>query len=235
MNPMDVQAFQETGHVLAEKQIHEDLISRFRASCELLAEYAKTEGIEILPYESAALLKFRSLPLPQAKQICDSLVDYCETMTTIREQGEYLKYNLNAFWLTLRKAGLRSDNELFTLLDAKDVIEIYTTEGLQIFRSFHFFQYCSYDLETLFSTPWYELFHREPEHSQACADLYGRFLKGEVIGTETLTIPAHTVREHGSRRLTTVAYPRLAANVNSRDGNWRAFVHVFQAAPASNC
>jgi hypothetical protein len=185
-----------------------DVVNSFRDSLGRLTQLGREEGLELQPYIQTRLSHFRELPSATAEGIASALKEYCETMQTIRNNGEYLRFNLNAVWLTLRKLGLRPRNDLFSKLNDKDVVEIYNAKGLQIFRSFHFFQHCSYDLETIFCKPWFELFARDEVYSTAYMEGFNNLVNGTIKETVPVPVDEHLVREVQGR-LTTRIMPNV--------------------------
>ena len=72
-----------------------------------------------------------------------------------REQE--IKLLKRALWL--RKLRL-ADSAILDVIDNRDIIEIYDDRGVQIYRSWSFFQYCSYSLVDLQVYDWDILFAR---------------------------------------------------------------------------
>jgi len=210
-------------------------ITRFRAAIEQLAAYAKTEEMAISPYESRPLSTFKQLPESTAQQVVHALEDYCATLSQVKADHEHLRYNLNSVWLTLRKLDWRTESNFFNRLQREDIVELYTLEGLQIFRSFHFFQHTSYDLETLFSKPWFELFNRPASVLDIYNEAFKRIRSGELDGTEELDCPRHIVREkiEGHTMLTSIR-PKFYSICKDRYGHRVGFAHVFQIASVEN-
>jgi hypothetical protein len=63
--------------------------------------------------------------------------------------------------LYLKRMGLKvARTEIMDLIDEDDVIEIYTLEGIQIFRSWSCFHVCSYSLADLLVYDWATLYDR---------------------------------------------------------------------------
>ncbi|NJL24241.1 MAG: hypothetical protein HC902_03040 [Calothrix sp. SM1_5_4] len=62
----------------------------------------------------------------------------------------------------MRELGLRPTADLFGELDKSDIIEIYSEEHIQLFRTFNMFECISYSLDELFSYEWWDLFQRDP-------------------------------------------------------------------------
>jgi hypothetical protein len=87
-------------------------------------------------------------------------VDQCETSITLELPA---LNDLRLTWYAIRKLNLRGPDDLFSALSEKDCIEIYDKNGVQMYRNFEFFRFCSYSVEELLTAPWYELFARDPE------------------------------------------------------------------------
>lgn len=212
----------------SEIVVDQDLVSSFRDSLEQLVRYGADEGVKLKAYLSPDLGKFSALPFEQASRIAAATSDYILTLSTIKNQNEHLRYNLNTVWLTLRRTGMRPDGRLFQILDQNDIVEVYTLEGVQVFRSFHFFQYSSYDLETIFCTPWYELYERSAEFDAAYMELFGRVVTGQVKESCFMEVPAHSVVERAAAKRRSTLEPRIVGPLTDSSGKLTGYVHTVR-------
>ena len=98
-------------------------------------------------------------------------------------------------WAGLKELGLRPCSDVFNLMTEDRVVEIYSNEGIQIFRNFAFYEFCSYSIEELYCGHWTELFDRSSEMNQACADFLTNVFTGKLENTADLDFPLHQVWE----------------------------------------
>ena len=120
-------------------------------------------------FDLRVLENFSSLPLLRQRMLIKVLSDLCELM---QESGpepifpERISIESEIFYLSsfLKKLNLKlADKDFFSQLENGEIIEIYDLEGLQIYRSWSAFQFCSYSIDQLMTYDWNTLFER-PSH-----------------------------------------------------------------------
>lgn len=65
--------------------------------------------------------------------------------------------------LALDYYGLKTSKRFFETLERDDLVEIYTLDHFQIFRTFNFYKLSNYSLEDILLNEWYKLYKR-PAH-----------------------------------------------------------------------
>lgn len=206
------------------------LTEQFREALETLAALGQAEGMSLVPYKDASLPAFTALPDQNKQQVVDAVTLYTEVMQSSASQPESLRYNLNSVWRMLGRLRLRPSDDLFENLAPNDIVEIYTVSGLQIFRSFHFFELCSYTLEDLFCIPWFSLFSRPPELDQAFFGHFHRLASGDSKWVGPGELPTHEVRERfGPKSLVNKMEFRLAIPLYGKDHVPRGVLHACRA------
>jgi hypothetical protein len=90
--------------------------------------------------------------------------------------------------------GLFVSDDIWATLRDGDVIEIYNLDGIQIFRSFSFFKYCSYTLTDILSQEWFNLWDRPRTIIEAMHNNVGRALESSKSIFKT-DVPTHVLRE----------------------------------------
>jgi hypothetical protein len=66
-------------------------------------------------------------------------------------------------WSALKILGLRPPLDFFDKIQNEDIVEIYNTDQVQIFRTLRFFELCSYDVASILMIPWYKLYGRSSQ------------------------------------------------------------------------
>lgn len=145
-------------------------------------------------------------PVFKVLDFMEHLIDYSvtEKMDPIQDQ--------QLTWYAMKCLNLRGPSDLFSMIDKDDCVEIYTTEGVQLYRNFHFFKYCSYSLEELMTYPFFELYSR-PEWLQS------EMLKAVELCFQTpeqvtpCKVPSHPCYETKSQRAYagTVSFKKICA------------------------
>ncbi len=222
-------------HASKTAETSKDGLLKFIELSETLAQMAKSEDIELVPFESRELNKFRALPEVVQSGVTQILSEYVSILESIKAQGQNLSYNLNSVWAAFGRYGMRPNFGLLQLLHPEDIIEIYNLDGIQVFRSFHFFRLCSYTIEDLLCSTWHDLFHRESGPDTAYFEYFGRLISGKIRDTEKMAVDAHLVRETSSpKRLVGIVEPRYVAPLFDNTKRVNGFVHIFNASPISN-
>jgi hypothetical protein len=136
--------------------------------------------------------------LPPITIEAERVIDlYGESLSEAREHYKD-QISLKSLWLFLNKLKWRYPDDLFEKLRDDDVVEVYSMENTQIFRSFTFFKYCSYTLEDLNYRPWFELYQRDESVLRGALAWLNRVRKDEVPELCQMDLPAHWISEVAS-------------------------------------
>jgi len=127
--------------------------------------------------------QFLSLPLEFQQKAVLSFSFYVETIGSMLKAGEMPTNSKKFLWRALQSLGLIPLDTLFSQISDDDMIEVYSSEGIQIFRSFSFLETISYTIEDLIVFPWHDLFIREAETTELLIDQAVRLFKGEICET----------------------------------------------------
>lgn len=157
----------------------------FRELCEDMALLICQHGIECLPYRSKDLPYFSALSAEQRRFAISELSSYLKLCRDVIASGESLSSSPSFTWRAIREAALIPPSDLFTLIEATDIVEMYDLANIQKFRNFRFFEFCSYTLEDLYSRSWPELFRRIDEE-----------ITSKIIALITKLIANHDKRIH---------------------------------------
>lgn len=110
-------------------------------------------------------------------------------------EGYSLKDNPSFIWRAFRHFGYTPTSDLFAQIKDHHIVEVYTDEGLQIFRNLKYFDYCSYTLEELYTLEWYNLYERPVEMQTMAAESFGKIFKSEKTTNFRPDIQKHIVKE----------------------------------------
>lgn len=113
---------------------------------------------------------YAGYPESQQARIYNDFLKYASIMESIISSETPLS-NKSSLWVALKMFGHQMGNDdLFSCIEDSDVIEVYRSDGIQVFRNLNFLDICSYELPELFVYPWHELFYRHPKHVKMIAD-----------------------------------------------------------------
>ena len=185
-------------------------------------------GIEAKPWRDASLPAFRKLDIKGQERVLGHLEEICVQMEIHRDRDLDTIQN-QILWRVSHQFGFRFPANLFEELPKDAVIELYSKEGTQIFRSLQFFRLCSYTLEEIYCTPWFELFDHHKETMAMCAQMMEKAVKGELRGVIKNPFPNHDVAERlSAEKLSTTIEPVMIGFFGDADDNYNGFLHVFR-------
>ena len=90
---------------------------------------------------------------------------------------------------------LHTNYNLNEILDETDVIEIYDVNHIQMYRSFNFFQYCSYSFEEIFTNEWWRLFQRSVFVTNKLVEVGVNTINNQIKEIQHVNCPDHWVEE----------------------------------------
>jgi PAS domain-containing protein len=170
-------------------------IDQYIYAVERLSFLLKNEGIATRPYADRTNLCFARLTYEEQRIQFQHLMTYLEVCEETIEQGHSLKETGFLVWNLFKKMGLKSDSDIFSLLNEKDIIEIYDSNNVQIFRNVNFFRICGYTLDDLNSIPWWKLFFRDEQISRSIFAKAAALFGGESNEVISNIVPVHIVEE----------------------------------------
>ena len=155
------------------------------------------KGFQIVPFTDDSLHQFCRLGLEKREEIRANLVSYLKILDTnepvpepvsISEEVTMVRKALSVFSLRVKTFD-------WSFIEAGDIIEIYTADGIQIYRNFEFFRQCSYDLMSLLSYEWHELYERPSSVTDGIYRRVGEVMAGGRGNPQPYGLLPHTLRE----------------------------------------
>lgn len=182
---------------LKESLIEREIINRIT----LLAHFLQNRGYEVASYSEKAFNKLSSASPEKKVKALDQLKNldwlYARPMGFI--EPELPHDNIHPERYLVEKAmsfynlGLRDD--FWKTVEPHDIIEIYNDEGIQVFRTFNFFNTSGYSLTDLLINEWYVLWERPKFVLQEIFKYSEGILSGTMKGVTKMTVPEHIVKE----------------------------------------
>lgn len=171
---------------------------RFRLLALSYQDFARSAGIDLLPFRDPALPHFTALPVSQRALALDALSACVRVCEGARNEGHAMSDSPGLAWQAIRQLGLRPTSDIFGMIWEDCVIEIHSPDGVQIFRNFNFFRFCTYSIEELYSLPWNTLFTRDLKIVEMIADRARKVYSGSITSATRFNVPTHIVREVAS-------------------------------------
>ncbi|CAN5510059.1 hypothetical protein BH10BDE1_BH10BDE1_13510 [soil metagenome] len=172
-----------------------DLESKFKLKLESFSDFAVQYGLKIAPYSEITWPKFRSLNGLLQLQAYESFKAYYDLCLEASASGIPLNDDRTVAWWAVQKFGLRPCSDFFDKLQPGDVLELYDTGFVQLYRNWAFFQISSYSMADLFVYPWPDLYVRDEEVMKSLMAYSSMVLSGEHRATITCSAPRHIVIE----------------------------------------
>jgi len=151
-------------------------------------------------------LDYKIIKNQMDEKCAQRLIDHLKPAITIISNLEYDK-ELNIYdqqegfylkrFLFLNK--LHSNYNLDEILDESDVIEVYDANHIQMYRSFNFFQYCSYSFEEIFTNEWWRLFKRSVFVTNKIIETAEKIFSQHLVDIHHVNCPDHWVEETNSK------------------------------------
>lgn len=189
------------------------LNENFKIVADHITRIINRNGKNVLAYNHSNLLIYSRLEVEQQKKVLHDAKVYLESLesfdavsATTHGPNISIKDDYKiSLWSALKYFGLRPMSDLFSYLTQEKIVEVYNSQGIQIWRNFNFFEVCGYSIEEMFCYTWMERYERNDEILQQIFSIMSRFLAGEnatikcdihnqikeLISTEKLTIDAH--------------------------------------------
>lgn len=181
------------------------LVDEFRILTEDICAMLATGGLKRRPYKPG-LPYFRKLS-PERKDHVFRNLDFYRTLCSEHINEGYKIQDSKSFtWRALNKLNLVPPSDMFDKLLDEDIVEIYSSESIQLFRNFRFFEVCSYSLEELCCIEWWHLFDRDQEEAKNMVAEIGRLLKGEIRGGFAPDVRPHVTSETQSEEKLVMDY-----------------------------
>lgn len=168
-------------------------VQRVLATLENYSELLQERGHNVKPYTERAVNKLLGLSEGAQVRFLARFEYFSVVMMDVKTTGDD-KYFLK---MCADRLGLIFDKTAYDEIRSGDVIEIYNTDLIQVFRNFEFFDVCSYTLLDLLTNEFYELYERGQLINQglfsAISTLSSRPYNMEAI--DLTNLPQHLLQE----------------------------------------
>lgn len=214
-----------------EKQsLSQDYSNLFSYFCTEITKHAKVYDIDLCAISNKGINKFNELSADQKMQIIEALKGcvYQLEQASLKNVS-IIGDNRKHAWWALRNLGYIPPDDLFDKIDASDIIEIYDSNSIQVFRSFELFKHISYSLTEMFSYTWSDLFERDEFVFNRISNTVADVLAGKTKGIIYANFPDHVVKEKFSAKKHWLKMRlKLLSPVYRADGSIGGLISAFQ-------
>lgn len=207
-----------------------DFTTRFKLLAEEVVAILATAGLKTKPYHSAELPLFSAMGSEAQARAVAAIEAYKHALAACVAGGDDLRANSRALWHTLRVLKLHGSDTLFSNLESEDAIELYSSDGIQLWRNCRVMEVCSYSLEEIYSLSWLERYERDPQIAAEVMSHVELTLSGGRGKVVEVPVPAHIIRESCSEEKIAlrVRHKTLHA-ISDQAGHTTAFLAVSSA------
>ncbi len=204
-----------------------------------IARLGKKANIEITATSPEAMEFFKTLPETQQRSLHEQVSFYLKILKLgISEDRESLDLTLeeekDLAQFALSELGLQLPDDFLDHVEQRDVIEIYNSDGIQLYRNFEFFKKCGYTLLDLISQEWFLLYERSSTITEAILSATKNcLLNGK--GTVAYNLPTHILRERYLKSGSVFEMKMKFLSPLWREGTKErgGFIHSLSAIPIS--
>ncbi len=205
-----------------------DLICRF-------ANQLDREGIAVVPYTDRSLQKIATMDPAKIGRLYEAFASYYEVLQSTHSEGTPIVNSKRTLWKICKHLGYLPCSDLMDSIHDGDVIEIYASDWVQTYRNMEFLNLCSYDLASLFTQEFHELFHRPDEVNEYIFKLLNNVFDGAIDRTTEIGFEPHVLQEkHSEERLSFRIEPGIISPLKSESGQVVAFVNTLKVRQLSN-
>lgn len=138
------------------------LFVRLERKVQSLSELLAAEGYEFpQPQSSYSKEFYERLPIGLQRRVLKDLSFYLELLEKFQASGGSLQDSNRLTWAYLKNSGLQPCSSTFSHIDDDDVIEVFNSEYIQIFRNMKFFEFYRGSLLDLCILDWMSLYKRD--------------------------------------------------------------------------
>lgn len=177
-----------------------------------ISNLLKYFNVHISPYSSQAISQIYKSSEANKLQIISNLdrtfqiIANTPDIDSPCESPLHPEHNLITKALSFYELNLKDD--FWKTLEKDDTVEIYNSDGIQIFRTFNFFKASGYSLLDLLNNEWFILWERPKFVLQRLMEYATNILSGKMTGVIEMQVPSHVVKEisdHESKQKTSRA------------------------------
>ena len=207
---------------------------------ENLASISKTYGYPVQAHTQKALSTLTSLPVDKKENLIKKLqnsINIAAGAPEIEKDGhserKHVEQALNMYGFELR------DKDFWNTVRKDELIEMYNTDNIQIFRTFNFFTTSSYSLLDLLVYEWYSLWERPSGTFDKMFEVVGSIFSGQVKGVVPAQVPEHVIseifnpndEEHFTSRSSLCKFGVICPIYNKADGQIAGLLVTARVTP----
>lgn len=208
------------------------LSKSFIAQSECLAQLLEGEGIAVRPFASTKVPYFMAMEEVAQRDVVANLTSYVEVGKKVISEGGSLKNRERFVLAALDYYNLTAHPDfLKDLANDPGIVEFYSMQGTQFFRTFNFFEYSSYTIEDIYCRQWVHLYERPKEVIERMYELVSAlYEKGSLTETCLFEQP-HVLRERVSLERLSMSFRSIFISPLSQENKMKGLSTIVKLAP----
>ncbi|MDG0816087.1 hypothetical protein [Bdellovibrio svalbardensis] len=174
------------------------LAKQFKILSEELSDLIEKEGWVVRPYQMDSLPFFSALSDEMKQSVCEELKEYLGICRQTQAAGHSISDARFLVNEAREHHGFYFHEDVNKLIEKGDVVEFYTSNHLQIFRTFNYFEYTSYTIEDIYCRPWFSLYERDDEVTKRILEMAVPVFAGKQLTPLLLDVGVHLITERYS-------------------------------------
>ena len=172
----------------------------FRVLTDLqkVAQIVHVQGYVCRAYSPKSIDRFRALPEDKKELLAIQLQGVISLVATCSEveipAHEHPEKIFVEYAIKLNNLEMR-DKDFWGRLQKDDVIEVYSAENIQLFRTFNFFKISSYSLLDLLTLEWFLLWERPSFALNGLIQAAKETIQGKMKTATQINSPRHILKE----------------------------------------
>lgn len=208
---------------------------------EILRDALARIGSQVSPETERSLSRLNELDGARLTKALSDIQNFRELCQESMSTAEGAASNdRQLLWNTLRKLKAVPPSDIIDKIGSQDVIEIYNTEFIQIFRNLNYFDISSYTLIDVFTHQWDELYERADAHiGQQMMNVAVSVISGQAKTTFACPVDPHVLLERFSEeKLRLSMIPGFVSPLFDRDHQlvgaiFTSRVEILESIPES--
>lgn len=157
-------------------------------------------------------------------RILNDIQFYIDLFNELKFEKNPSDFNKDLLLAGLKYLNLYALDDVVSKVSHEDIVEIYDMNGVQKFRNLTFHKFCSYDLITLYSQPYFELYSRS-SHINDQLMAFFNFTARNAKGTIPFSVGPHILSEtFGDKSKKFKVWPKLASPLKDEAGETKAIL-----------
>lgn len=171
---------------------------RVLADLQKLAQIVRVQGVACRAYSPKSVDRFLALPEDKKELLASQLQGVISLIVTCSEvvipADEHPEKIFVEHAVKFNNLELR-DKDFWNKLQKDDVIEVYSSENIQLFRTFNFFKISSYSLLDLLTLEWFLLWERPSFVLNGLIQAATEMMQGQMKTATQLNSSRHILKE----------------------------------------